>query len=1101
MPLVCPQGHSLERREKGHEQPADDSPTCPVCGDRCLPADAATIMRDALAPSRVAIAAAAAQPSMPLTCSLPGGDFPRPPLEGFLKGATLPVVVSPADESLRDLATVPGYQVLQELGRGGMGVVYLARQQSLNRLVALKMILSGARAGSAERLRFRNEAEAIGRLQHPNVVQVHEAGECAGWPYLSMEYCAGGSLAKKLDGTPLPPRQSAVSTLTLARAVQVAHEKGIIHRDLKPANVLLGEDGTLKLTDFGLAKKLDAEGPTITGAFLGTPSYMPPEQARGKGEPVGPAADVYSLGAILYEMMTGRPPFRAATTWETVQQLVSAPPVAVRHLQPGVPRDLETICLKCLEKSPARRYGSARELTEDLERFLEGKPILARPAGRLERGWRWCKRNPALAWMAGAAAVFLLSGTAAATVFAFRAERNAEQARTALAQATLAGRREREARLEAEENGQRAGARFKQARAAVDQFYTQVSESPELKGHDLEDLRRSLLESAATFYENFAREGDNDPDVRAERGRAFRRLGSIDGELGRRERAEASFRAALTIQQRLVGERPGEPTYRFDLLKTYNEQAAYFWNTGNWGSRLCTPALEAANQALPLGRELVRSYPGMPEYRYELATTLNTLGTLNTPREEVWNEALNIAKDLVDGQPAELRYRLLLALMYNQLGYLGSNAGRTDEAEALLDKGIGVARQLLRDDPGNPEVQETLASLLANLGTLCSKTGRPDHAIAAKREYAAMARLQANAHPSVVARQFWLVRALGVLAMAYEQLGKKDLALPLRQEIVNHIESLAREHPDDIRIPGNLAAAQFRYGAALCAENRTAEGMAYLESSRKEEEQLSRMAPIDPDRLDELYRAFLDLASAFKSADPARADAANRRAEQFRSAADARREDVSRAATILVDVTLKVEAADKLARDCPSLPDRRVELAQALHEKGVLQLRAMRLSEAEGTLRWELGARESAGRWVIKPTPLLQDQANARIALGFVLAARGRHEAAAAEAATALELRHGSGETFYDAARVIARSAASARTDPRLTADERKTASDRYCTRAMELLTNAETAGFFRQHGNTELLKRNEDLNAVCDREDFKQLCERVEQPAKAGAR
>jgi WD40 repeat protein len=290
--------------------------------------------------------------------------------------------------------SIPGYQVLAEIGRGGMGVVYQARQLKLDRLVALKMILAGSHAGAADLARFQTEAHAIARLQHPNIVQVYEVGDHEGKPFLSLEFCGGGSLAQKLNGTPLPPREAAALVETLARAMQAAHEQHVVHRDLKPANVLLAADGAPKVTDFGLAKKLDEAGQTQSGAVLGTPSYMAPEQAGGKSLEIGPAADVYALGAILYECLTGRPPFKAATALDTMMQVVSDEPVPPTQLQSKTPRDLETICLKCLRKEARKRYGSARELADDLRRFLAGEPIRGRPVGRVERVAKWVKRNP-----------------------------------------------------------------------------------------------------------------------------------------------------------------------------------------------------------------------------------------------------------------------------------------------------------------------------------------------------------------------------------------------------------------------------------------------------------------------------------------------------------------------------------------------------------------------------------------------------------------------------------------------------------------------------------------------------------------------------------
>jgi WD40 repeat protein/predicted Ser/Thr protein kinase len=311
---------------------------------------------------------------------------------------------------------LPGYEVIHELGRGGMGVVYLAWQTGLGRLVALKMIRAGESSRPQDLARFRGEAEAVARLEHPNLVRIYEVGEHDGRPYFSMEYVDGGRLADSLRGTPWAPRRAAELAETLARAVHAAHERGVVHRDLTPSNVLLTADGQPKVVDFGLAKLVvGGAGHTASGDVLGTPSYIAPEQAGGRSREVGPAADVYALGAILYELLTGRPPFQAETPLDTLLQAVRDEPVAPRRLRPNVPRDLETVCLKCLDKEPARRYPGAAALADDLRRYLDGEPVRARPVGTAGRAARWARRRPAVAALLAVCAAGFAAAFAAVT--------------------------------------------------------------------------------------------------------------------------------------------------------------------------------------------------------------------------------------------------------------------------------------------------------------------------------------------------------------------------------------------------------------------------------------------------------------------------------------------------------------------------------------------------------------------------------------------------------------------------------------------------------------------------------------------------------------
>jgi len=409
--LKCAGGHEWEAPDPGRT--LAPLPACPVCG----------------APAEVPEAASTSAILGDMAVSSwPHLGTPRRPADPNATIEAVPGEAGTADSydfevtlptgelgaALRE--SIPGYEILSELGRGGMGVVYKARHHGLNRLVALKMLLSGVHLSGRELQRFRREAAAVAGLHHPHIVQIYEIGEHGGRPYFSLEYVEGGSLHHKLKGNPLPARASAATIEKLARAIHYAHLRGLVHRDLKPANILLTADGTPKITDFGLAKHLHAGSQhTQTGTVMGTPSYMAPEQAMGHSRDVGPGADVYALGAILYEMLCGQPPFRSETPLDTMLQVASRDPTPLSKLQPSLPQDLGTICMKCLEKEPYKRYTTALELAGDLQRFLEGEPIQARPVGTMERAYKWARRRPALAGLIVLTAFTIVAGFSGVT--------------------------------------------------------------------------------------------------------------------------------------------------------------------------------------------------------------------------------------------------------------------------------------------------------------------------------------------------------------------------------------------------------------------------------------------------------------------------------------------------------------------------------------------------------------------------------------------------------------------------------------------------------------------------------------------------------------
>jgi serine/threonine-protein kinase len=560
------------------------------------------------------------------------------------RSATLP---TPAPGGPPNFPAVPGYEILEVLGRGGMGIVYKARQLGLDRLVALKMVLAGECTA-----RFRSEAQAAARLQHPNIVQVHEIGEHQGVPYYSLELIEGGSLAGRVARQPQPPDAGAALVETLARAVHFAHTQGIIHRDLKPANILLADepgaaaDDTAtsgatdapalrpsarpKITDFGLAKSAADPGRTHTGDLLGTPSYMAPEQARGDTAAVGPAADVYALGAILYELLTGRPPFKGTSIHDTLQQLQTREPVPPSQLQASVPVDLETICLKCLHKEPRKRYGSALELADDLRRFSEGRPIVARPVGSAERLFRWARRNPRTAALLGAVAALLLALAGVSWLFTL------ELAREKAAVVRAKGEADDNARL-AEENAKLAAERAKlaaeQANLAVEALAALVGKAQAL----LVDLpnslkaRQELLTQALKLLERVERNHQPGLTDRA-LATAHKNLGDICLVNGQREQALRHYEKGRELTAQLLEAAPKSD-------REMGNHAVFLAALGDWHQdRDAAKARAFYEEALRFQTAAVEVTDGAiltpAEKKLSAANTHDRLGTLAYNRKQ-----------------------------------------------------------------------------------------------------------------------------------------------------------------------------------------------------------------------------------------------------------------------------------------------------------------------------------------------------------------------------------------------------------------------------------------------------------------------------------
>jgi peroxiredoxin/tetratricopeptide (TPR) repeat protein/tRNA A-37 threonylcarbamoyl transferase component Bud32 len=555
------------------------------------------------------------------------------------------------------------YELLEEIARGGMGVVFKARQKRPQRIVALKMILSGQLATPEQVRRFQFEAEQAAALDHPNIVPIYQVGDAHGRHYYSMKFIEGGNLAQRMAELRQNTRSAVRLLATVAKAVHFAHQRGILHRDLKPSNILLDKDDQPHVADFGLAKHLGGGdgASTLSGAVVGTPGYMAPEQASARKD-LTTAADVYSLGAILYEVLTGRPPFRAESPLDTLFLALETEPVRPRVLQPRVSRDLETICLACLAKDPARRYASAEAFARDLERFLNGEPIRARRAGYVERSAKWARRRPAAAALLGVTGLAALAGSLGGWWH------NA-QLRAALAIADDQRQEAQRNGTEAELQRAKAEANFAKAREAVDKLLTHVVEGRLSQIRGMETVRLEFLQESLDFYKGFLEEKGADPAVRQEGARTYRRLGDIQRLRRQNKVAEDAYREALRLQERLAAEFPQVPAYREDQALTLRNLAELLK-----ADKRLADAEGAYRRAIALHYELLDDFPDVPVHRQKLAVTsyylaqlLRVQGKLEQA-EQNFREALHQQQQLVAGQPTVPAYHAELASTCYSLG-------------------------------------------------------------------------------------------------------------------------------------------------------------------------------------------------------------------------------------------------------------------------------------------------------------------------------------------------------------------------------------------------------------------------------------------------
>jgi eukaryotic-like serine/threonine-protein kinase len=729
--------------------------------------------------------------------------------------------ITPSDaEPEPDLQPGPfgPYEILSEIARGGMGVVFKARDPRLKRTVALKVLLAGRLASRVDRRRFRIEAESAASLTHPAIVPVHDVGEYEGRPFICMKYMEGGSLAERIhrSSKPMTPREAARTLATLARAVEHAHRRGVLHRDLKPANVLLDDDGHPHVSDFGLARH-EGTGetetrPTFSGAVLGTPAYMAPEQAQGQRDSITTATDVYGLGVILYELLTGKQPFRGSMG-EVLRQIVTVPPVTPRSIVPAIPRDLETICMKCLEKDSTNRYSSAATLADDLNRFLEGKPIGARRVPLLTRLWRWTTRSPWLAGLSGALIASVIVGFLLVVWQWQRAEANAHYAEGQRDQAIDARKDAEFHQRKWEEKAHEADESFRQAHSAVNRFCLEVSQELR-KQSSMTPLRQSLLENALGYYQTFLKQRGNDPTLKRELAEAYHNIGWIYRTSGKLSDASAAYQRSVALHRELLAITPTDREMRVALAGSLSSLA---------NLQDITSATKSAEEARALFEDALTEVPNNLPLRAEFASQLA-------------NQATRLIRQ-----------------------------GHYEEAESNLNRAIQNLEQLVAENPKNDLFQRNLAHAYDQSAALMSRMGRKELSLCLSLRVDEICSKLATAHPAdlnAVAKLGSSRQQLGVglwhAGFHREGMDSLNYALKLRQQLANALPRETGHHVDlafTLNTIGSFLFDNRQLNDALGAHQRARTVIEEVNKRDPESLELKRLVSVTYVYLAQVYEA------------------------------------------------------------------------------------------------------------------------------------------------------------------------------------------------------------------------------------------------------